>query len=489
MHHFAKHVGRKHKDLDNLDDKRSYHWELKPDYTTNELDLDEEPAKIKLDFNYKNFFDDDDEAKNQLEPNNDKGTLSNKKAKKNSITEQAKINSSLKKSDVKNKNQSVIHKYKDKKSPKHTEKKIKDIKNNSGDGYRDINTIMKHFGNKNNTDNGNSSPIVNAIKEKAQSIMNTNSTKANDKERKVNENDRKKEKKSQDEKKKQIKAIKNNSTYDYDNIHIIMKHKRNKTEDNAAHTKVTSVNQAKEPSKNKLSKSKNSEKQKKRRRRFRRSLFVSEKSEDEGEDEKIIRKTLENDIERNKRNVMLDAIENAVDNFHYERSKVRKFDERTKRNEIPQDAKLKIGKRTTYPNPKININQLQKSLKRVFNKSQSFGQLGALKKRDLTKKSGVLGDEIVMRRNHMKPLLSTKSIFRDDKMRNDEITERRQKIDHPAKEKQNLDQVPTNVARAVAMAMEQLKRDKMWGKVFVHVRPSGQLKVMVQETKKMEEEQ
>ena len=89
----------------------------------------------------------------------------------------------------------------------------------------------------------------------------------------------------------------------------------------------------------------------------------------------------------------------------------------------------------------------------------------------------------------MKPLISTKSIFRDDRVRNDEITERRQKIDHPTKEKQNLDQVPTNVARAVAMAMEQLKRDKMWGKVFVHVRPSGQLKVMVQETKKMEEEQ
>lgn len=45
-----------------------------------------------------------------------------------------------------------------------------------------------------------------------------------------------------------------------------------------------------------------------------------------------------------------------------------------------------------------------------------------------------------------------------------------------------------NVARAVAVAMEQLKRDQMWGKVFVHVRPSGELKVMVQETRKMNDD-
>lgn len=443
-----------------------------------------------MDFNYKNFFDDDDEFRNRLETNNNTGTVSKKEGKKNSTSEEVKINSSRKKSDVKNKSQSVIHKHKDKKSPKHTEKKIKDIKNNRGDdGYGSINIIMKHFDNKNNTDNGNSSLRVNAIKEKEPRIMNTNPAKANDKERKVKEKHGRKVKKFQKEKEKQIKPIKNNSNYDYDNSQTITKHRRNKTKDNAAHTRVSSVNQTKEPSKNKLPKSKNSEKQKKRRRRFRRSLFVSEKSENESEDEKIIRETLEDDIDREKRNVMLDAIENSVDNFHYERSKVRKIDERTRRNEIPPDAKLKIGKITTYPNPKININQQQKSLKMVFNKSKSFGQLGALKKRDLTKKSGVLGDEIVMRRNHMKPLISTKSIFRDDRVRNDEITERRQKIDHPTKEKQNLDQVPTNVARAVAMAMEQLKRDKMWGKVFVHVRPSGQLKVMVQETKKMEEEQ
>lgn len=55
-----------------------------------------------------------------------------------------------------------------------------------------------------------------------------------------------------------------------------------------------------------------------------------------------------------------------------------------------------------------------------------------------------------------------------------------------AKDKMKI--VPANVARAVAMAMEQLKRDRMWGKVFVHVLPSGKLKVMVQETKKMPDE-
>lgn len=61
----------------------------------------------------------------------------------------------------------------------------------------------------------------------------------------------------------------------------------------------------------------------------------------------------------------------------------------------------------------------------------------------------------------------------------------RQNIIRP---KTSLNVDPANVARAVSMAMEQLKRDKMWGKVFVHVRPSGQLKVMVQETRRMEDE-
>ena len=65
----------------------------------------------------------------------------------------------------------------------------------------------------------------------------------------------------------------------------------------------------------------------------------------------------------------------------------------------------------------------------------------------------------------------------------------RTKIESPRgeieKPKDKMKIVPANVARAVAMAMEQLKRDRMWGKVFVHVLPSGKLKVMVQETKKM----
>ena len=68
----------------------------------------------------------------------------------------------------------------------------------------------------------------------------------------------------------------------------------------------------------------------------------------------------------------------------------------------------------------------------------------------------------------------------------------RQQISHTSPEdkstEKSTDGINTaNVARAVAVAMEQLKRDKMWGKVFVHVRPTGELKVMVQETKKMEE--
>lgn len=61
-------------------------------------------------------------------------------------------------------------------------------------------------------------------------------------------------------------------------------------------------------------------------------------------------------------------------------------------------------------------------------------------------------------------------------------------IEKPKESKEKMKIMPANVARAVAMAMEQLKRDRMWGKVFVHVLPSGKLKVMVQETKKMPDE-
>ena len=39
------------------------------------------------------------------------------------------------------------------------------------------------------------------------------------------------------------------------------------------------------------------------------------------------------------------------------------------------------------------------------------------------------------------------------------------------------------------MVVERLKRDEMWGKVFVHERANGQLNVIVQETKKMKQQQ
>ena len=57
---------------------------------------------------------------------------------------------------------------------------------------------------------------------------------------------------------------------------------------------------------------------------------------------------------------------------------------------------------------------------------KSFGQLGALKNKDILKRSGVPGDKIVMKRNYMKQLVSKKPIFRNDRMRTDKITERRQ---------------------------------------------------------------
>ena len=32
-------------------------WELKPDFSANELDWEDDPEKIALDFNYKSFID------------------------------------------------------------------------------------------------------------------------------------------------------------------------------------------------------------------------------------------------------------------------------------------------------------------------------------------------------------------------------------------------------------------------------------------------
>lgn len=58
---------------------------------------------------------------------------------------------------------------------------IKGINNNCCDGYDNVNIIVKYSDNKNNTDSSKASLKVNKIKEKVQSMMKTNSTKATNK--------------------------------------------------------------------------------------------------------------------------------------------------------------------------------------------------------------------------------------------------------------------------------------------------------------------
>ena len=58
---------------------------------------------------------------------------------------------------------------------------IKSINNNCCDGYDNVNILVKYSDNKNNTESSKASLKVNKIKEKVQSMMKTNSTKATNK--------------------------------------------------------------------------------------------------------------------------------------------------------------------------------------------------------------------------------------------------------------------------------------------------------------------
>ena len=74
-------------------------------------------------------------------------------------------------------------------------------------------------------------------------------------------------------------------------------------------------------------------------------------------------------------------------------------------------------------NMSLSKNKCQPTAERRF--SINFYHL---KNRDLTKESGVLGDNNVMRRNHMKLQVSMKLIFSDDRMRNDIIIKNKTRL-------------------------------------------------------------
>ncbi|XP_065663656.1 uncharacterized protein LOC101239119 [Hydra vulgaris] len=327
-HHISKHIGRKFKDLENLDTKRSHHWELQPDFTSNEVDWYEDPEKVKLDFNYKSFLDEEE----------------------SSLKSEASIPHS------------------------------KQIANNGVKRY-------------NIARNPETYKTANFARFVINSKLHNNTLKEENFENKKHRQRRS----NQD-----FKIVLSTDNYHHD--------------DNVIYEKETKSNAE--------------------------SLY-----------------------DREKRDIISDFL--------------------NKQRNSKANGKVQVNKKK---DPVVkDSNKHASALENKESLEKKNAELKIKKSKD-----GVLGDEQIVK--NTKPITlrpenskTTKTHKNSMLQLQDVKATTREKIDHP-KEKLNMDTVPANVARAVAMAMEQLKRDKMWGKVFVHVRPSGQLKVMVQETTKMDDD-
>ena len=335
-HHISKHIGRKFKDLENLDAKRSYHWEIQPDFTSNEVDWYEDPERVKLDFNYKSFLDEEESGLKAEATVPHSKQLANTGVKRNNIAR---------------------NQLKDK-----------------------FEIIDKGFMRSLITSNLHNSTV-----------------------------NRKKRRKLTGNKEKHNRLRRSNEAYktgaDAENYH----------HDNVIDEKET--------------------------------------------------KDIDNYNGREKRDIISDFLNKPRGPKAIEKIQT------NKKKDIIKDK-----------------NKHTAEAKDLLEQSKKAAEHEKIKKN----KDGVLGDEQIAAPKNSKavskPEISKKvhkSLLISQPQ--DVKATTREKIDHP-KEKLNMDTVPANVARAVAMAMEQLKRDKMWGKVFVHVRPSGQLKVMVQETTKMDDD-
>ena len=238
-----------------------------------------------------------------------------------------------------------------------------------------------------------------------------------------------------------------------------------------------------------------------RRRRSRRSLVEEEEEDEDNNEDEDFQDALDEDNSdednsdeetlRSKRDIMA-ILKKAQTKL------AEKLAEKIKRNNIPtanQNKRQNISKHieNNIKGTKGFITDQQLKLLESNDAVQKKANIKNPKK----PKEGELGDEQI-KQNIVKNIIRTSTetqqeVFPKSKLLmptaklfkkaiKDAKAVTREKIP-----KVDMNIVPSNVARAVAMAMEQLKRDRMWGKVFVHVRPSGQLKVMVQETKKMDE--
>jgi len=447
MNRFSKHVGRKYKDLDNFDHKRSTYWELKPDFTVHELEWDSEPAKIQLDYNYKHFLEDDgdddiinpkinNDKKNEIE--NNLASLKSTKIEKKSLVSKSQDTSSL-------------------------ESLTMDNKKNNNITNQTLVKLTK----------------LNNVEMKTTKVKKLINVKSKDQRNKMS----KKEKINKMKKNKRFSKLKHASS---------SRMRRSLEED----IMESPFSEKTDP----LSESPFSD------------WDNREKRDTLGEIVKkaqlsALQKLDRIDLKLRKLTSKKDTIPGKKDTIPVKKD-ISPINKNTK-NDI-----MASNKATSAINNKKTEVSVKQNTTTVLNKTKSNVKnqptaATTAKRNDIPKaitKAGALGDEpsTEAKRSHIRSAIS--SILDSMKSHNSMIRNEnpdhpinvkneighpisvKNEINHPTKEKTNIDLVPSNVARAVAMAMEQLKRDKMWGKVFVHVRPSGQLKVMVQETKKMEEE-
>lgn len=362
--HFAKHIGRKYKDLDQ-EKKRSTYWELKPEFTENELAWDEDPEKVKLDFNYKSFFEDDDDdkisGKKGYIPLEQETTYPNFAiGKKSAFFKDVDTASTgeklLKKAKEVSKRRHVEHSQNKKKHAKKSRSRRSLIEEHDGEEEESVGYLSPSFFLENPTDNDE---VDEEIRDKRAAIWS---------------------------------VVRKMQSSQY-----LQKNKKTSGSEPLKKRQLTKhVVQYPTP-------------------------FISAKQ-----------------------NVSVVKKSNIVPKPN---------------KELASNRRQKIA----------IINDIENAKKTVRSVLESKRKL----------KAGELGDEQGIESKDIRANVQPVKTSKDVKAVS------RQNIIRP---KTSLNVDPANVARAVSMAMEQLKRDKMWGKVFVHVRPSGQLKVMVQETRRMEDE-
>ena len=476
---YAMRVGRKYKDIDDLYEtgrKRSSHWDIRPDVNIREIDYEEDAEKIKLDHNYKAFLEDEepfireykkDEGTIKL-PENKKSRISSSEVKLNeNRLKEEDVNKSEKK-DIVLVHQKAINRHW---SPLLVDYKYRSVAKTQSPLVTDRHAYVSNSGDKRNVVvvNFESLQPNNAAKKSFQGL-------------------------AHDLRQPQAQSLKRNSVAinSQERTSVLMNYEGATSEQRTGAVRNVSK-------KSRLPKhaSEVKTKHKKKRRSKKSSAHIIQRRSLPTFGEAIKKARLAISSLQNKKPVPTKHVSNYMQ--HPDLMKMVSL------NGIrPANAKLIAANQEKVMQQKDLANS----------KEQAFNMLKSARINPLKSDAGTLGDELKMQRSNSNIQDKTvnkingnvhEKIFNQIKQpnispalqphlekptsgRSNSQLIQRTKIESPQNSKLSKDKmkiVPANVARAVAMAMEQLRRDQMWGKVFVHVLPSGKLKVMVQETKKM----